>query len=591
MSEWAVFEVVFATCCQTDFCAKDIGQSRLVCKSFKASCNAWTTNLCITPPHGINLRKAKRMIDLLAALPKLSSLEICSSMILRKDVWRFGSALLFAVGRKERLRRLCLDKLDVLRILNKAGRSVLPSALETLELRRCRLFDDGIAALAPTLCHTALKVLDLSVNGLTNDCVDVLAASLRTLTALEALNLSFNEIDGKGLETLVQALVAGGSVQDLNISANDLDAHGLGHALRDLAWLKALDLSLNDQWMEASDQVAHALDGMTSLERLNLSGNTMCPLAMLPALRRQTALRSLNLSGTSLNPAAALTNATGLRELHLSYLQMGVEGVKPLAAVLERTSLLQTLILRENALGPQGTKILAPALKRLTHLRQLNLGGNALGDEGVCVLVPSIADQVQCLDLSKNRIGYRGVEALHALSGILRKLHLGDNVIGDKGAGALASVVTKNAALDTLNLWKNDIGAAGAMALAPVLGKNLRKLHLSSNDRMGATGAAALVSSRCLAALQELDLDCADTVDVLASQLQKARALLFLRIGDLDYRSIQILALSLKDASPRLQISFRCKEIIQCGLCVMNKGRFLSLASAINSQSGTRFVV
>jgi internalin A len=142
-------------------------------------------------------------------------------------------------------------------------------------------------------------------------------------------------------------------------------------------------------------------------------------------------------------------------------------------------------------------------LDAMTQLEGLDSAYNDLN-----CLPTSIAKLVALtsLDLSGNRIGAEGAQALKGLAA-LTSLDLSGNRIGDEGAQALKGL----AALTSLDLSGNHIGDEGAQALKGLTA--LASLDLSGNC-IGAEGAQAL---KGLTALASLDLACRGTMVNIAA--------------------------------------------------------------------------
>ena len=205
------------------------------------------------------------------------------------------------------------------------------------------------------------------------------------------------------------------------------------------------------------------------------------------------ALRRLGVGGTSVGPAGlralltAIKGHAGLRWLSLRH-SHGFEEpsvVEALAGVLaSNETRLAVLYLHGNRLGDDGARVLASALAVNHALTQIDLDGTGITASGVRALVAA---------LSMN---------MHAS---LTNLNLNRNVIGDKGAAAIAEWLTctdGSRAIPRslqLSLVKTGMRTNGALALASALRYNphVHTLTLEGHT-VGEAGEANDIDSRVL---------------------------------------------------------------------------------------------
>ena len=136
------------------------------------------------------------------------------------------------------------------------------------------------------------------------------------------------------------------------------------------------------------------------------------------------------------------------KKLNLSHCELFSRDATLISIALTFSPNIGTVKLSGNYFGDEGTKIIAKAIHKngsIHHakLHTLDLGFNNMSDDGCVALV------------------------VHAISRNfnLKSLHLSGNIISDKGAIALASVIVSGCGLEKLYLAVNKIGSDGAKAL------------------------------------------------------------------------------------------------------------------------------
>ncbi|EOD30846.1 hypothetical protein EMIHUDRAFT_253633 [Emiliania huxleyi CCMP1516] len=114
-------------------------------------------------------------------------------------------------------------------------------------------------------------------------------------------------------------------------------------------------------------------------------------------------------------------------------------------------------------IGVDGAKAIAEALQGNEVLKKLNLDGHELD-------LPKLrgTDPVESLDLSSWSLGPASaivIASLIAGNGVLKRLHLGRNYIGDEGAKAIGGALAVNGVLKNINLSYNNLGDEGRKAI------------------------------------------------------------------------------------------------------------------------------
>ena len=192
---------------------------------------------------------------------------------------------------------------------------------------------------------------------------------------------------------------------------------------------------------------------------------------------------------------------------------------RELAEVLAVNTTLTRLDLSKTWLGEEGVvgvQAIGQALTVNTTLTRLDLSHNSFGKKEVRATGEALAlnTGLKHLDLS-NLLGWGDGQAIKligqglAVHKTLTTIRLSANIIGAKGAAAIAQAVKVNKALTSLDLGFNRIGAKGAAQIAQALQVNnvLTTLHLYDNP-IGAKGATKIAKAlQVNHVLTTLDLD------------------------------------------------------------------------------------
>jgi beta-lactamase regulating signal transducer with metallopeptidase domain/Leucine-rich repeat (LRR) protein len=274
---------------------------------------------------------------------------------------------------------------------------------------------------------------------------DEFLAKLRTLPKLRELDIEATKfITPAGLAHLAELP----ALEKLNLYEVNTDGPGLGNdALPFVARIKTLrDLGIAQCGVK--DDGARALEGMTQLTALNLSGNQLTDAGM-KSLAGLTNLQSLSVSGP---------------DTIRFHMQITDEGIKQLSNLTE----LRDLSISGHAISGKGISF--------PHLQSLNLSGDQVTD----AVMDSI---VQCHDLRRLGLSYTGVsdEGLKKVASLkeLRQLNLDSRVITDAGIAHLADLPK----LEYLWLRATDISDESLRHLSRI--KSLTRLDLHGSGQPG----------------------------------------------------------------------------------------------------------
>lgn len=224
---------------------------------------------------------------------------------------------------------------------------------------------DSLARVAAASEHLAgLKRLTLTKNRLTNDAAEYLAVSPH-LARLEELILTDNEIGETGARALAASPYLG-HLQRLEVGGNRFGPAG--------AEAIACSESLS------SLEIAGFSDNVLGTPRLHTLGRVY-ELLRIPRLDLSAnGLNASSLQAILHRPAHAEAMPVRLRELDLSFNELGDAGARVLAAC-PHLSQLEVLRLGNCAIGDDGTRALANS-PFLNQVAELNLENNPIGDSG-----------------------------------------------------------------------------------------------------------------------------------------------------------------------------------------------------------------
>eukprot|EP01012_Entosiphon_sulcatum_P013036 TRINITY_DN18305_c2_g1_i1.p1 TRINITY_DN18305_c2_g1~~TRINITY_DN18305_c2_g1_i1.p1 ORF type:complete len:430 (-),score=74.62 TRINITY_DN18305_c2_g1_i1:1102-2391(-) len=157
----------------------------------------------------------------------------------------------------------------------------------------------------------------------------------------------------------------------------------------------------------------------------------------------------------------------------------------------------EILALPHAGLGDKGAIALAESLKINTRIHDVALVDNWITPKGALALLEAIthATNITRLDLSENRLGYRGghigsdtvgasLQNLLKVNSALIELSLRANKLGDKDVTAICDGLCENFSLHALDISYNEIGPPAGEAVGVMLSTNgdLRELNLEWNQ-------------------------------------------------------------------------------------------------------------
>ena len=266
-----------------------------------------------------------------------------------------------------------------------------------------------------------LSELFLHGAGMGNQECQLLATALKYVDKLRILMVSNNPL-GHGISELANHLHSIPYLEELHLSrtqTGEEEVTALAHSLKNVTHLSELLLSKNPLGRGISELVKQ-LHFVPHLKELHLDDTQMGEeevTALAHSLQNVTQLSKLELSNNPLGHgiselAKQLHFVPHLKELHLDDTQMGEEEVTALAHSLQNVTQLSKLELSNNPLG-HGISELAKHLHSVPHLKQLYLNDTQMCEEEVTALVHVLVyvRKLMVLSLDDNPLD-RGVTEL-----------------------------------------------------------------------------------------------------------------------------------------------------------------------------------
>lgn len=341
--------------------------------------------------------------------------------------------------------------------------------------------------------------------------------------AKKSLKLDFE----KDALELVKEILACPNLEYLDLEGNTLGplaAKALGEALKvkgsalkRALWKDMFTGRLKEEIPEALESLCTALcTANTRLVELDLSDNAFGPIGVERLV-------------SFLSSSSCYT----LRELRLNNNGLGISGGKMLAKALldchDNSSkaghplALKVFVAGRNRLENEGAQALAAVFEKLTSLEEVVMPQNGIYYVGITALANGLSANpgLRILNLNDNTIGIKGAKALAiALPNFrnLEQLNLGDCLLKTDGSLILAEALAiegNHAKLTEVNLSTNEIYTRGAelIALAMADKERLVSLQLNGNS-FGTEGRAilrkSLAQSKKIVSLSSLSDDESD---------------------------------------------------------------------------------
>ena len=418
-----------------------------------------------------------------------------------------GTLLEFANTRLEKL-NLSHNKLGLDGVKYCALCLERSDTLHDLVLSSCHVGDEGVSLLSQGLscteyCASALVHLDLSWNRIHNSGAMELGELLEGDCNLVSLNLASNAIGSAGAQALCLALRTNDTLRDFDLTGNQIGNFGAARLAEficsDDYTLRILKCEENKRMTDfGRARISGAFrfrqskqtwlgDKLRTIElrrrmpHLNLKVGDeemicLCqhlhqyrPILPLVTFKSLEAPNAVTVRGVeALAKTVISQNSINLNRLCLQNTLMGDLGAAAIAQSLVYNHNLTVLSLASDRITDQGASFLSNMLRRNRTLHRLDLKMNHIKDRGAQDLLSAVTDPAHptlySLNLSHNQLTDCCFGAILSFEP-LKEIHLGNNMITDRGALDLAKVCMNSINLSRLHVPGNFMSCKGVQAL------------------------------------------------------------------------------------------------------------------------------
>ncbi len=328
--------------------------------------------------------------------------------------------------------------------------------------------------------------------------VETLYAGMSRLKTMEILSLVLGRFVGQDIP---EALISGipSQIRQLVVCSLTMTAEYarvLAKRAARVTELALMDCAIQDETLrELADGLC--CDGKTGLRELDLSNNkiTKCD-ALAKLVGCSPSLVTLDLNANKLRTTQADSNSFGaafsscansLKRLNVAGGSLGGPFVLALSRALSRSRALVSLNLSANNIGTEGARAISDyLLPEPTALRELKMWSCGLGTKGAKELAKGLRKNrsVRSLDVGTNQLEAEGATAIfRSIWEGVEELWTFDNIIGDRGAEALAELIArKRCCVKDVDVSQNEIGKRGLMALSLAVAARIDPIEVLNFD-------------------------------------------------------------------------------------------------------------
>jgi hypothetical protein len=287
--------------------------------------------------------------------------------------------------------------------------------------------------------------------------------------------ITYHKLDDKDFSVILDTLKKGGCIHSICVPHNNLTDNilpGVALLIAQSDSITQIEFTANQITADGIKALQEALVQSQSLTHVSFSQNEIgdegC-LQIILALRNNRTITHLNLSDTGMshNALTVLGSLIGemncrLKCLYIDNPHNGIDAdsaAKRLLLSLSANKSLVELSIARAKLGDDSAFLLGQALSKNTTLRRLRIRSNGISSVGAEHIAAALKkSDLEVLDFSGNKIGDKGAEAIAAMlteNTHLTKLDLQNNAINGVGLLAVCNALPANTGIVELALWGN----------------------------------------------------------------------------------------------------------------------------------------
>jgi hypothetical protein len=273
-----------------------------------------------------------------------------------------------------------------------------------------------LSSLVTTCQITSLDLPDIDMKKRFEKFKEIL-----TKCKLNKLNLYNNNLGDEEIESISEILI-NGQCSVLHLAHNKITEIGLKSLLKlsnnkNIGQSIDLNLCNNNIGYEYENERVKSIELCSTLSNLNLCHNKINDIDIDKILFNNKDLKSLDLSQNRITTFNFNTNNTTfiLEDLNLSYNHITILGAKNLSKILEKCTLLKSLILSYNFICTEGA---INIIDKCLSLNSIYLASNMITDDGMEKLTQLLMERTSLsyLTINGNNIG---IDILNNLNKVL----------------------------------------------------------------------------------------------------------------------------------------------------------------------------